>query len=76
MCCDVVSGDHRAYTANVTSSVELEQMLKSAEESFSQVPCVAVNAAGITRDSLFVKMDEKKFDQVIDVNLKVIRKSL
>ena len=46
---------------------------KLADEIFSRMqayPTIIVNAAGITRDALFLKMREEDFDEVIRVNLK------
>ena len=48
-------------------------MVSQVQEDFGEVPSVAVHAAGITKDSFLLKMDEQSFDDVIDVNLKVRR---
>ena len=41
------------------------------KENYNGPSDVLVNCAGITRDSLFLKMKEDHFDDVIQVNLKV-----
>ena len=52
-------------------STEVSSMVSQVQEDFGEVPSVAVHAAGITKDNFLLKMDEKSFDDVIDVNLKV-----
>ena len=37
---------------------------------------ILVNCAGITRDGMLLDITEKKFDDVINVNLKVMEKVL
>ncbi len=56
------------YTVNITDSAALE---KVAEEVGRDLPPVKgiVNNAGITRDSLMMRMDENQWGQVLDVNL-------
>lgn len=50
-----------------------QAVLKLADEIFARTqgyPTVIVNAAGITRDALLLKMRDEDFDEVIRVNLK------
>ncbi len=50
-----------------------QSVVKLADEIFSHIqayPTIIVNAAGITRDALLLKMREEDFDDVIRVNLK------
>jgi len=49
----------------------MQSLFNDVQKAFSQTPCCVVNCAGITQDSLLLKMDEKDFDQVVQVNLKV-----
>ena len=54
---------------NVTSMEAMEKMTKEVMDTFGRID-VLVNNAGITRDTLLVRMSEEDFDSVIDVNLK------
>jgi 17beta-estradiol 17-dehydrogenase/3alpha(17beta)-hydroxysteroid dehydrogenase (NAD+) len=45
--------------------------VSDAIKHYSRPPSVVVNSAGITCDNFLLKMDEKWFQKVIDVNLKV-----
>ena len=50
-----------------------QAVVKLADEIFSRIqayPTIIVNAAGITRDALLLKMRDEDFDEVIRVNLK------
>ncbi len=55
--------------ANVTSSDDLGALYEKTLEKFGSLD-VLVNNAGITRDTLLVRMDEKDWDMVLDINLK------
>jgi len=55
--------------ANVTVSTEVENLFKQTLDKFGSVD-VVVNNAGITRDTLMIRMDEKDWDMVLDINLK------
>ena len=54
---------------DVTDRELIEKSVKEIEEKFSHID-VLVNNAGITKDALLEKMDEKMWDDVINVNLK------
>ena len=58
-----------ACQANVTSADDIDRLFKTAAEKFGSVDIV-VNNAGITRDGLMIRMDEKDWDTVLDINLK------
>ena len=58
---------------DVSSGDSVRSLVSSVQKDFSAPPCIAVNAAGITRDNFLLKMDEKSFDEVMNVNLKVRR---
>jgi len=65
-------GDTRAFTQDISESAEsMQNLFSDVQKAFSQTPCCIVNCAGVTQDSLLLKMDESDFDQVIRVNLKV-----
>jgi len=55
--------------ANVAKVAEVEEASQRILSSFGKVD-VLVNNAGITRDSLLLRMEEKSWDSVIEVNLK------
>lgn len=55
--------------ANVTNQTEIESLFARVLERFGRVD-VVVNNAGITRDTLMIRMDEKDWDMVLDINLK------
>lgn len=54
---------------NVTSMEDMEKMTKEVMDTLGRID-VLVNNAGITRDTLLIRMSEEDFDSVIDVNLK------
>ena len=55
--------------ANVTNADEVSALFDKVVEKFGQVDIV-VNNAGVTRDALMIRMDEKDWDLVLDINLK------
>ncbi len=55
--------------ANVTDSSEVEALMASVLEKLGRID-VVVNNAGVTRDTLMIRMDEKDWDLVLDINLK------
>ncbi len=54
---------------NVTSADDIAHLFETALKEFQHVD-VVVNNAGITRDTLMIRMDEKDWDLVLDINLK------
>lgn len=54
---------------SVTSAEYVEAMVEEALESLGRVD-IMINNAGITRDSLLVRMKDDQWDLVLDVNLK------
>jgi len=54
---------------NVTSADDIAKLFGRGSQEFQRVDIV-VNNAGITRDGLMVRMDEKDWDLVLDINLK------
>ncbi|CAF0933648.1 unnamed protein product [Brachionus calyciflorus] len=59
------------HLCDVSNSGDVANLFKSIRESHElKTPNVVVNSAGITRDQVLVKLSEKDFDKVINVNLK------
>ena len=54
--------------ADVGSSASVNEAFAKMEE----LPSIVVNCAGITKDTLFMRMKEEEFDDVIDINLKSV----
>ena len=63
---------------DVSSSASVSSLMSEVKDKYSSVPTIAVNSAGITRDTFMLKMKEEMWDEVINVNLKVclIRKKM
>ncbi|ABC28974.1 3-oxoacyl-(acyl-carrier-protein) reductase [Hahella chejuensis KCTC 2396] len=53
---------------DVSSEESIAQCLKSIEEEFG-APAVLINNAGITRDTLIMRMKDEDWDQVVQTNL-------
>jgi 3-oxoacyl-[acyl-carrier protein] reductase len=54
---------------DISKLEEVENLVAVAKEKFGSID-VMVNNAGITKDTLILRMKEEDFDSVIDVNLK------
>jgi 3-oxoacyl-[acyl-carrier protein] reductase len=57
-----------AVLADVTSTEEVDSAFRTVEEAFGPVEIVVSNA-GITRDTLLLRMSESDFTSVLDANL-------
>jgi len=64
-----LGGQAVGIRADVTNAVEVKDLFAKTMERFGRVD-VLVNNAGVTRDGLMVRMDEKDWDMVLDINLK------
>ena len=62
-------GQATGYSVNVAEKVEVDQFFDQVLAASGRID-VLVNNAGITRDTLLVRMKENDFDAVLDVNLK------
>ena len=58
-----------AVKCDVTSEEEVNNFIKEVKDKFESID-ILVNNAGITKDGLIMRMSEKDFDDVINVNLK------
>ena len=54
---------------DISKLEEVENIVSAAKEKFGNID-IMVNNAGITKDTLILRMKEEDFDSVIDVNLK------
>lgn len=61
--------DCLTFTADVSKLEQVDGMMNKILDKFGKID-ILVNNAGITRDSLLVRMQEKSWDQVLEVNLK------
>ncbi|MGG7077306.1 3-oxoacyl-[acyl-carrier-protein] reductase [Clostridium sardiniense] len=57
------------YKCDISDSKAVEEMVKSAKEKFGAID-IMINNAGITKDTLILRMKDEDFNSVIDVNLK------
>jgi len=63
------SGTAKGFKSDAAKFDDAENLVKAVLESFGTVDIV-VNNAGITDDTLLMRMTEEQWDRVIDVNLK------
>lgn len=61
-------GEAIAVQANVANADEVDQLIKTTLDKFSRID-VLVNNAGITRDTLLLRMKLEDWQAVIDLNL-------
>lgn len=66
---DEIGGPTIGVKANVLVASEIDNLLSTAVTEFGRLD-VVVNNAGITCDTLMIRMDEKDWDKVLDINLK------
>lgn len=64
-----LGGDAIAVKCNVALAEDVENLLKATKEAYGKVDYL-VNNAGITRDTLLIRMKEDDWDAVMDTNLK------
>lgn len=64
-----MGGQALAVQANLSKVIEAEKLIKTTLDTFQRLD-VVVNNAGITDDTLMLRMSETQFDRVIETNLK------
>ena len=64
-----IGGTAFGVKANVTDQEDIDNLFEKTKKEFGQIDIV-VNNAGITRDTLMIRMSEKDWDMVLDINLK------
>lgn len=62
-------GNAKGYACDVSSASDVEELYKNVVEDMG-TPAVLVNNAGITKDTLILRMSEEDWDRIQDVNLK------
>lgn len=62
-------GEAIAVQADVSDAVQVERLFNAALEAFERVD-ILINNAGVTKDSLLMRMKEEDWDQVLNINLK------
>lgn len=62
-------GEAKGYAVNIGESASVEAFMAELEADFGALH-ILVNNAGITADTLILRMKEEDWDRVIDVNLK------
>ncbi|MBE6050654.1 MAG: 3-oxoacyl-[acyl-carrier-protein] reductase [Clostridium sp.] len=55
--------------ADIRKLDEVQELINKAKEKFGSID-IMINNAGITKDSLILRMKEEDFDSVVDVNMK------
>ena len=67
--CTALGVKSMAVVADISDESSVEALFKTTMEAFGRVD-VLVNNAGITRDTLLLRMSTEQWDSVIDANLK------
>ncbi|MEK4530854.1 3-oxoacyl-[acyl-carrier-protein] reductase [Solibacillus sp. FSL K6-1554] len=62
-------GEAIAVQANVADTVSVQNLMKTALDTYGSID-ILVNNAGITRDNLLMRMKDDEWDDVINTNLK------
>ena len=63
-------GVAEGFAADVSSAADVEKVVEAVEAQFGGKIQILVNNAGITKDGLFLRMEEDAWDAVVDTNLK------
>lgn len=64
-----LGGDAIAVKCNVSLAEDVENLLKETKDAYGTIDYL-INNAGITRDTLLIRMKEDDWDAVMDTNLK------
>lgn len=68
---NALGGEAKGFRSDASSGDQAEKLINDIVEHFGQIDII-VNNAGITRDTLMLRMTEEDFDNVINVNLKSV----
>ncbi len=66
-----LGGKAKAYQSDASSYQQAEDLIKTVLSDFDRID-VLINNAGITRDTLLLRMTEDMWDQVLETNLKSV----
>ena len=66
-----LGGNTKAYQSDASNYAQSEVLIQQVIKDFGKLDIV-VNNAGITRDTLMLRMTEEQWDQVIETNLKSV----
>ncbi len=61
----------KAYRSDASSYEQAEELVKAVLEDYGKID-ILINNAGITRDTLMLRMSEEQWDEVIQTNLKSV----
>lgn len=68
---DIDSEKLKAYQSDASDYSACEQLIKDVIQDFQKID-VLINNAGITKDTLMLRMSEEQWDDVIHINLKSV----
>src|ERR1700733_7097065 len=63
-------GTAEGFAADVASSADVARVVEEVEARFGGKIQILVNNAGITKDGLFLRMEDEAWDAVINTNLR------
>ena len=66
-----LGGEAKGFQSDASSSEDAEKLINDVISHFGQIDII-VNNAGITKDTLMLRMSEEDFDSVINTNLKSV----
>ncbi len=66
-----MGGEAKGFQSDASSSEQAEKLINDVISHFGQIDII-VNNAGITKDTLMLRMSEQDFDSVINTNLKSV----
>ena len=61
----------KAYKSDAADYAQAEQLVKDVMNDFGRID-ILINNAGITKDTLMLRMGEEQWDKVLEVNLKSV----
>jgi len=70
---EAANGDQKviAYKSDAADYTQAEQLVKDVISEFGRID-ILINNAGITKDTLMLRMGEEQWDKVLEVNLKSV----